>query len=441
MRGLLRMLRATATRLAYHAYCATTKIRQWPLVVRERRPAFLSDESQRPAQGDVYAIVVKYAKFGLTPDFLDLLRSLEVGGVNAIVVCNGRLDEASHALLLRSAHRVLVRRNVGRDMGAYRAATLYLGEQGLKPGRLLYLNDSIFFLKSKELDDLVDALCQRRFDVTGAFENHEKAHHVGSYALAVSGEVFSDSDVVRFWRRYRPYDLRPHAILYGEVGLSACIKQCGYSIDVIYGAEKLVHRLNALDLQGLIALTQVMRPAFRLQPLEGLMAQSMAALRLVEPLSVSSQARPAVVAAPVEPVAPVAPVVTASGTPTLASYRARRAQVAQQVQAPPAAPVDDQAFKVAEALARRALVDRIMIEVTQGSQIHLGFGLFRTLMRCPIVKKDLIARDIYFEHDCEMILHDVESEMRSKIVREMVNRGRPLLVQGRLRFLLDHGLV
>ncbi|WP_432730480.1 rhamnan synthesis F family protein [Variovorax sp. W6] len=447
MRALLRMLRATATRLAYYAYCATTKVRQWPSVVRERRPAFLSDETPRLAQGDIFAIVVKYAKFGLTPDFLDLLQSLEEGGVNAIVVCNGKLDAASHALLLRSAHRVLVRRNVGRDMGAYRAATLYLSEQGLRPGRMLYLNDSIFFLKGKELDDLVGALCQRRFDVTGAFENHEKSHHIGSYALAVSGEVFLDSDVLRFWRRYRPYDLRPYAILHGEVALSACLKQRGYSIDVIYSAEKLVHQLNALDLRGLISLTQVMRPAFRLQPLDGLMAQSMAALRLVEPLSVSSQTGPAVAAAsavPVESAMPVAPVVTASGTPTLASYRARRAQLAEQARTPVSPvpdPVDDQSLKVAQALARRALVDRLMMEVTQGSQIHLGFGLFRTLMRCPIVKKDLIARDIYFEHDCEMILQDVESEMRSKIVREMVNRGRPLFVQGRLRFLLDHGLV
>lgn len=437
MRGLLRMLRAMATRLAFHGYCAVTKIRQWPSILRERRPAFLSDESQRPAQGDAYAIVVKYAKFGLTPDFLDLLQSLETSGVNAIVVCNGRLDAASHALLLRSVHRVLVRRNVGRDMGAYRAATLYLDEQGLKPGRMLYLNDSIFFLKGKELDGLVEALCQRHFDVTGSFENHEKAHHVGSYALAVSGEVFSDPDVVQFWRRYRPYDLRPHAIMHGEVALSVCLKRRGYSIDVIYGAEKLVHQLNALDLRGLIALTEVMRPAFRLQPLEGLMAQSMAALRLVEPLSVASQVRPAVT----EAVEPAVPVVTASGTPTLASYRARRAELARQAQAPALAPVDEQAFKVAEALARRALVDRIMMEVTQGSQIHLGFGLFRTLMRCPIVKKDLIARDIYFEHDCEMILQDVDSELRAKIVREMVNRGRPIFAQGRLRFLLDHGLV
>lgn len=433
MRSLLRAVRAMATRLAYYAYCVMTKVRQWPRVMREYRPAFLSDESPRPARGDVYAIVVKYARFGLTPDFLDLLQALETAGVNAIVVCNGRLDKASHALLLRSVHRVLVRNNVGRDMGAYRAATLYLEGQGLRPGRMLYLNDSIFFLKGKELDELIGALCEREFDVTGSFENHEKAHHVGSYALSMSGEVFADPDVVRFWRRYRPYDLRPHAILRGEVGLSACLKQCGYSIDVVYGAEKLVHRLNALDLQGLIALTRVMRPAFRLQPLDGLMAQSLAALRLVEPLSASIPAVPVPVAAP------VLAAVTASGTPTLGSFRARRAEVVQEARPP--APGNDKAFKVAEAMARHMLVDRIMMEVTQGSQIHLGFGLFRTLMRCPIVKKDLIARDIYLEHDCEMILEDVERGMRAKIVREMVNRGRPLMVQGRLRFLLDHGLV
>lgn len=62
-------------------------------------------------------------------------------------------------------------------------------------------------------------------------------------------------------------------------------------------------------------------------------------------------------------------------------------------------------------------------------------------MRCPIVKRDLVARDIYMEYDCEMLLDDVDSETRTMIVRALVNRGRPLHVKGRRKFMLDHGLV
>lgn len=442
MGSLLGSVRIRARRLAYHAYCVATKIRQLPSVARERQPAFLSDESTRAARGDLYAIVVKYAKWGLSADFLDLLQALDAAGVNAIVVCNGKLDAAAHARLLDNAHRVLVRKNVGRDFGAYRAATLHLRSQGLEPGRLLYLNDSIFYLKGKELDELIEALCQRKFDVTGTFENHEKSHHVGSYAFSISGEVFSNRDVLSFWQKYKPYDLRPHAIMQGEVALSSCFKRRGYSIDVIYGAEKLVHQLNSLSLNGLLALVRVMRPAFRLQPVDGLMAQSLAALRLVEPLSVASPRVQASTAIPVPE--PEVVSLVASGTPTLGSYRARRAQLAQEtrkLQQAEEPTADAQALMTADTMARHMLIDRLMMEVTQGSQIHLGFGLFRTLMRCPIVKKDLVARDIYLEHDCEMILSDIESELRGKMVRELVNRGRPLHVQGRHRFLLDHGLL
>ncbi|WP_216076067.1 rhamnan synthesis F family protein, partial [Acinetobacter baumannii] len=78
-------------------------------------------------------IVVKYSKFNLGNDFLDLLTTLRNSGVNAIVVCNGRMSDASHALLAQYAHRILVRDNIGRDMGAYRAATLYLHDLGLRP--------------------------------------------------------------------------------------------------------------------------------------------------------------------------------------------------------------------------------------------------------------------------------------------------------------------
>jgi lipopolysaccharide biosynthesis protein len=170
--------------------------------------------------------------------------------------------------LKQYAHRIPVRANVGRDMGAYRAATLYFHDQGLRPDRMLYFNDSVLYLKGRGLSDLIGRLVNSRYDVVGAFENHQFDYHIGSYVFAVSGAVFRDPRLQRFWRRYRPYDLRTHAITHGEIALSRHLKRGGYSIDVVYSAERLAQRLYRLDLISLVGLIPFMRPAFRLHPLD-----------------------------------------------------------------------------------------------------------------------------------------------------------------------------
>lgn len=238
-------------RLAW--YLATKKLSQLPKILKERTPRIISDEICRPADGGgVYAIAVKYVKFGLSPDFLALLDSLAAASVNAIVVCNGEPDPQMKALLAAKAHRVIVRRNVGRDFGAYRAATLHLQAQGFRPARVIYLNDSVYYLAGPALDDLTRRLAASSYDVVGALENHAHSHHLGSYALSLSGAAFADPKIVRFWQRYRPYDLRPYVIKKGELRLSNTLRRCGYRFDTVYGAEKLADRLAAMRLAEIV---------------------------------------------------------------------------------------------------------------------------------------------------------------------------------------------
>lgn len=379
----------------------------------------MSDETAAAPIGPVYAIVVKYSKFNLGEDFLDLLTSLRDSGVNAIVVCNGRMSDASHALLTQYAHRILVRDNVGRDMGAYRAATLYLHDQGLRPGRLLYFNDSVLYLKGKPLDGLVGRLSGSKYDVVGVFENHQHDHHVGSYVFSVSGNVFVDPQFQLFWRKYRPYDLRPHAIHRGEIALSRLLKRSGYGIDVVYSAERLADRLFAMTLVELTSLVRFMRPVYRMQPLKDLMARSLAARSLTGAIA-DREAKNAVVL---------------PTTPTIGRYAAHHSSLRNATKA------TETAGEVTETLARHALIDSLMMEVTQGSQIHFGFGLYHRLLDSPIIKKDLLARSIYLEHDCVMILDRLPEETRATIMREIVSRGRPLAVRGVRRFLLQYGLI
>lgn len=426
MRALFSVGGTVLSAAAYHLYCVATKVLQWPRLWSERRPRFLQDETVRPAQGGRFALVVKYARFGVTADFLDLLKSLEAAQINTIVVCNGALDPAAHERLRPHAHRILVRRNLGRDFGAYRAATLYLSAQGLQPARMLYLNDSVFYLKGQPLDDMVAALVQSDYDVAGTFENHELSHHLGSYTLSLDGRVFNDPKVLRFWRQYAPYDLRPHAIRRGEIALSRLLKRLNYRTDTLYGIEKLTRLVHQLDMPQLLALLPLMPPRFRHQPLASLMGQSLAALDMVPAISAAATARR----------------VASAPTPLLSAYRQSATQAAAAgTRLRTLVPSQRPGLEAADLIARQSLIDQLLQQVRQGSQIHLGFGLYRKLMQCPIVKKDLVGRGIYTDADCEMMLQDIEPDERQRLVRELSTRDRVDFARGLMKFKFRHGLI
>jgi hypothetical protein len=392
MRDLMRFVARQLDRLAYYGYRAALKAAQQPRILGERVPRILSDEVASPAAGTVYAIVVKYAPFRVGQDFLDLLATLRRCGVNAVVVCNGAPRPEEMKRLRAAAHRILVRPNIGRDMGAYRAASLHLA--GLGATRMLYFNDSVFYLDGPELQRMVEGLAGSGYDVAGTFENHEYFHHVGSFAFSVSGEVFADPRVVAFWRAYKPYDLRPHAIVQGEIGFARRIKAAGYRIDVIYGADRLAARLDAMSLDQLAEL-------LRYAPLN---AQRRSPAALLRNPGATAAAIRAITAAPPSRRAPT----------TLPS--------------------------LSERMEREALVNQIMRTFIDTSQVHFGFGIYHRVMGVPIVKKDLLARGVFLEHDVTRILEAQPAARRDELLREMISRGRPVRMGLFRRFLSRHGL-
>jgi len=400
------------------AFGVTTAIRlaQLPAVMRERVPAILTDETLSPPQGDVHAIVVKYAGHGMTEDFRDLLLALRGKGVNAIVVCNGALRAAQMDELRGLAQRVLVRPNIGRDMGGYRAATLHLHAAGLRPRRMIYLNDSVFYLRGPGLDAMVAALADGMADMFGTFENHEIVHHLGSYAFSIAGAVFDDPRILGFWRRYRPYDLRPHAIRRGELAYSERVRRCGYRQDVIYSVDKLERRLDAMTWPQLVA-------QLRHVPIGALRDY-----RVMDLVSGALETGADLVGRSRRPTAEGAP------TPTISGYREHQGMDAF----PPAERAERQ--KLADRIRREVLVNHMIDAIHNGSQIHRGFGLFHRVMDAPLVKKDLLLRDFFDEPACARILDRLPPERRDAVMRELINRGRLIVVPRWRRFKVRHGL-
>lgn len=411
--------------LKYSSYLLSKKIVQFPRVMRDRNPKFLLDQECCPADGNEFAIVVCYSRFGAAADLVDLLRALRRRRVNAIVVCNGFPKPDALDVLRSEAHRVLVRRNVGRDFGAYRAATLLLADEGLAASRMLYFNDSVIYIAGAELDDMVRRMVEHTYPVVGTFENHEFEHHIGSYVFSVSGEVFRDPKMLAFWRRYRPYDIRPHAIHEGEIAMSRQLKKRGYAMDAIYSVDRLGEQLHKLDAGQLLTLVKYMTPAWRSAFLERTLKGSLGGGRqlgwaFVDERQLSREGGHIPGTSTQGPVPTLGSLTSAPGTPR--GYHPTTVAAARRE------------------LLRWTLVEGMLAEVSAHSQAHVGFGLFHSLMGAPIVKKDLLQRGLWSENDCLLILDDVPPEARRHIMRQLINRGRPMHVSGFRRFLLRHGL-
>lgn len=394
-------MRIRFDRPRYLLHVARKKLIQFPDVLSEINPKIILDETCRPPRGNVYAIVVKYVNFGLSEDFLALLECLAAQSIDAVVVCNGTPTEAMLEQLRARTYRILVRRNVGRDMGAYRAATLHLHAQGLKASRVLYLNDSVIYLPGPDLDAFVRGMVDTSYDIVGAAENHEFQHHLGSYALSMTGQAFCDEKVLAFWRSYRPYDIRPHAIRKGEIKWNRVLKRRGYKFDVLYGADDLWEQLQAMSFPQLVDLLRFMPGDFQTKALTPALGSLAELAALFEPPPGAGGHSPSI------------PRVLLSGRQCGPEH----------------------------ALIKSALIDQILRAITQRSQVHYGFGLLHRLLGCPLVKKDLLQRGIYLEQQMMEILDGLPAGRRAGVMRELINRGRPSFRTPRDRFLDRHGLL
>jgi hypothetical protein len=242
---------------------------------------------------------------------------------------------------------------------------------------------------------MVEALVSSDYDVMGTFENHEYFHHVGSFAFSMSGEAFADPRVAAFWRGYRPYDLRPHAIIKGELGLARCLKAAGYRMDVLYSADQLAERLDGMPIEDIANLLRyVPASAQRIMP----------ASLLQEPVATRQ---------------------------AMNSFRP----------GPPGRKSGKTLRELAERMERESLVNQILRTFIDTSQVHFGFGVFHKVLGAPLVKKDLLSRGVFLEHDMARILEDLPEAQRAAILRELITRGRPIRMGFLRRFKARHGLI
>jgi len=175
---------------------------------------------------------------------LSLIRAVRSAGYGLVVVVNGsEIAKENFEGELRSADILITRPNLGRDFAAYQLAAKLVSESGLTVQRLLFCNDSIFFLDKNDTQNLFGRLIKAKDDWIGMTENYGGKYHVSSWCFQLSGNVLISPAYKEFWNAYRPLDSRRHAIRQGEIRFSQVMLAAGYVPTVLYSAALLLDTL------------------------------------------------------------------------------------------------------------------------------------------------------------------------------------------------------
>jgi|LakMenEpi03Aug12_release.lakeMendotaPanAssembly.Ray.scaffolds.fasta_scaffold136658_3 hypothetical protein len=197
-------------------------------------------DHQKPSR---IAIFVGFSN-KLTLSNKSYLESLACANYCIFYVSNCQLTNEAKEALASLAWKVTERYNLGRDIGAYRDAVLWLRDQGFLQfcEILIIANDSMQFLPGKYGGSLVDSL--RRFEDSSnvalfSHISYMHALHFQSFFQVLKKSVFNSREFQRFWEKYIPLSHRGHCIFNGEIGISKSVYNKLTEIEVLYTSSRL----------------------------------------------------------------------------------------------------------------------------------------------------------------------------------------------------------
>ena len=189
------------------------------------------------------ALIALFEKGKLRNDVKRLLISLKNKGFDVVGINTQQLEDSEREIF----DLYIERFNFGRDFGSYKLGFLNLFKmKALELEKLVLFNDSVFYTKSN-LENFIDELSDKSYDVIGATENFEISHHLGSFCISISGEVFRSKKFRNYWKNFKLSDMRPNNIKFGEMYFSKALFACARNKDkikVLYSTNRLMSYLE-----------------------------------------------------------------------------------------------------------------------------------------------------------------------------------------------------
>jgi len=165
----------------------------------------------------------------------NILKTVKELGGYIILVTNAKSytfnDQA------RSLVDVFIDNNdTGWDFAEYKQASKYIYSNlsANDFSKVIYANDSVFYLPKKLKDEVLLLLDDKR-DVVSFFDGSANQHyHLASWCLSISKNIFLDPVIRNFWNRYFEVKNKFYTIVRGEFGLSKALFSLSPNVFAVY---------------------------------------------------------------------------------------------------------------------------------------------------------------------------------------------------------------
>ncbi len=362
---------------------------------------------EEPYGGQRILFVALFQKGALRADVKEVMASAKQKGIYVLAVNSLALDMPEDLRAICDCY--VERYNFGRDFGSFKWGFCHMIKEGHLRDcpRLLMINDSVFFSR-KRISSFLDEVFSTDGEVIGATENYEINHHLGSFCIAISGNVLRHKRFQSYWKNYWLTDVRPVVIQRGEMGLSKVLRRCVSSSEefrALYDSNRyreFLRQTNAPQLEHIIGMARSCdhTPAKRFSLVEELMDfEETYSLSLVGENNVQFDA---------------------SSINDLVQNRFIVSKYSDLSEVLNTRLIGDKTFD--PAFLREYIIARMVDNFRQHSQIHQNSCIL-LFMGLPIIKLDCVFRGILNMLDVDKILDLLEPDEAEELQRILY--GRP----------------
>lgn len=189
-----------------------------------------------------------YDKKGIVDRYIfHILQDLKECSERIIFVCNGKLSAQSRRNLNKYTEDIIVRKNEGFDVWAYKAGLSYLGwEKIYSYDELVLMNYTIFptlYSFCGMFEDM-ERIAADFWGVTAFFEGNtavagQVPDHIQSHFIAIRRPMLSSYEFKQYWENMRPIRSYSDSVRYHESRFKKYFEECGFRSYIFAEAEEL----------------------------------------------------------------------------------------------------------------------------------------------------------------------------------------------------------
>lgn len=186
---------------------------------------FFHNQKNHEKSNNRLVVFSHYDKNNIIDDYvLYYLSEIKKMGADIIFVSTAeKLNDHELQKISHLCKRSVVKQNIGYDFGAWRAGIGLASEILDQYEQLILCNDSVY-APLFGLDKMFNAM-QDKYDFWGLTDNYQHGHHIQSYFMVFTKQVFLQDYFLDFWKNIRVFKHKESIIRHYEIGLTKLLRK------------------------------------------------------------------------------------------------------------------------------------------------------------------------------------------------------------------------